>query len=105
MDAYCSAKVLSALTGGNLALFFDGLRAGDRTLQAAWDEYLAHLAVAVNNLRMIFDCDVIVGGYVGGFLSEFGAPLRELLAYLIREFTRDRKNRGVSAYADVNAYE
>ena len=32
-------------------------------------------------------------------------PLRELLAYLIREFTRDRKNRGVSAYADVNAYE
>ncbi len=29
---------------------------------------------------MIFDCDVIVGGYVGGFLSEFGAPLRELLA-------------------------
>ena len=80
VDAYCSAKVLSALTGGNLALFFDGLRAGDRTLQAAWDEYLAHLAVAVNNLRMIFDCDVIVGGYVGGFLSEFGAPLRELLA-------------------------
>ena len=81
VDAYCSAKVLSALTGGNLALFFDGLRAGDRTLQAAWDEYLAHLAVAVNNLRMIFDCDVIVGGYVGGFLSEFGAPLRELLAW------------------------
>ena len=80
VDAYCSAKVLSALTGGNLALFFDGLRARDRTLQAAWDEYLAHLAVAVNNLRMIFDCDVIVGGYVGGFLSEFGAPLRELLA-------------------------
>ena len=80
VDAYCSAKVLSALTGGNLALFFDGLRAGDRTLQAAWDEYLAHLAIAVNNLRMIFDCDVIVGGYVGGFLSEFGAPLRELLA-------------------------
>ena len=34
----------------------------------------------MNNLRTIFDCDVIVGGYVGGFLSEFGAPLRELLA-------------------------
>ena len=30
VDAYCSAKVLSALTGGNLALFFDGLRASGR---------------------------------------------------------------------------
>lgn len=80
LDAYCSAKVLSDRTDGNLALFFDGLRAGNPDLQAAWNEYLSYLAVAVNNLRMIFDCDVIVGGYVGGFLSEFGAPLRELLA-------------------------
>ena len=28
---------------------------------------------------MTFDCDVIVGGYVGGFLAEFGEPLREML--------------------------
>ena len=40
---------------------------------------LSYLAVAVNNLRMTFDCDVIVGGYVGGFLAEFGEPLREML--------------------------
>ena len=79
LDAYCSAKVLSQLTDGNLALFFDGLRSGNAALQTAWNEYLSYLAVAVNNLRMTFDCDVIVGGYVGGFLAEFGEPLREML--------------------------
>ena len=39
-----------------------------------------YLAVAVNNLHMSFDCDVIVGGYVGAFLEEFGGPLRSMLA-------------------------
>lgn len=80
LDAYCSAKVLSAFTDGNLALFFDGLRSGDAALRAVWEEYLSFLAVEVNNLRMTFDCDVIVGGYVGGFMEEFGGRLRELLA-------------------------
>lgn len=45
LDAYCSAKVLSQLTDGNLALFFDGLRSGDAALQTAWNEYLSYLAV------------------------------------------------------------
>lgn len=79
LDAYCSAKVLSQHTDGDLALFFDGLRGGDGALRAVWHEYLEYLAVAVNNLRMSFDCDVIVGGYVGGYLAEFGEPLREML--------------------------
>lgn len=48
LDAYCSAKVLSQLTDGNLALFFDGLRSGDAALQTAWNEYLSYLAVKLN---------------------------------------------------------
>ena len=48
-------------------------------LASGQPKYLSYLAVAVNNLRMTFDCDVIVGGYVGGFLAEFGEPLREML--------------------------
>lgn len=79
LDAYCSAKVLSSLTEDNLPLFFDGLRVGNARLQAAWDEYLGFLAVAVNNLRMTFDCDVMVGGYVGGFMETFGGHFRKLL--------------------------
>ena len=79
LDAYCSAQVLSRHADGSLPTFFDRLRAGDAGMEAVWREYLAYLAVAVNNLHMSFDCDVIVGGYVGAYLEEFGGPLLSML--------------------------
>ena len=79
LDAYCSALVLSDCADGSLEAFFDGLRSGDTEKKNVWQEYLAHLAVAVNNLHMSFDCDVIAGGYVGAYLEEYGGALRGLL--------------------------
>lgn len=79
LDAYCAARVLSDHTDGKLADFFDRLRTGEPQLQQVWQEYLQYLAVAVNNLHMSFDCDVIVGGYVGSYLEEFGGSLRAML--------------------------
>ena len=32
-------------------------------------------------------------------------PLRELLAHLLREFSKDGANRGANAFADVNGYD
>ena len=32
-------------------------------------------------------------------------PLRQLLAYLLRQFGKDKANRGVSAFIDVNGYD
>ena len=32
-------------------------------------------------------------------------PLRQLLAHLLREFSKDKENRGVSAFVDVNGFE
>ena len=32
-------------------------------------------------------------------------PLRQLLAHLLRQFSQDRENRGVTAYIDVNGLE
>ena len=32
-------------------------------------------------------------------------PLRMLLAHLLRQFSQDRENRGVSAFADVNGFD
>lgn len=80
LDAYCSARVLSEGADGSLAAFFYGLRSGDAAKRALWQEYLERLAIAVNNLHMGFDCDVIVGGHVGAFMEEFGQGLRPLLA-------------------------
>ena len=31
--------------------------------------------------------------------------MRQILAYLLRQFLADRANRGVSAFADINGYE
>ena len=32
-------------------------------------------------------------------------PLRGLLAHLLRQFSQDKLNRGVSAFADVNGFD
>ena len=32
-------------------------------------------------------------------------PLRQLLAHLLRQFSKDKANRGVSAFIDVNGYD
>ena len=80
LDAYCSAKVLSDHAGGSLSAFFEELRSGDSEKRELWREYLENLAVAVNNLHVSFDCDVMAGGCVGAYLEEFGELLRALLA-------------------------
>lgn len=82
VDAYCNAQVLSKLTEGDLVSFFCELKKGDNEdLRNIWEEYLDNLAVVVNNLRMTFDCNIMVGGYVGSYLEEYGGPFREMLAY------------------------
>ncbi len=47
-----------------------------------WNEYLDHLAVLISNLRMAYDMDIILGGDVGGVLSDYMIPLGEkVMAY------------------------
>lgn len=81
-DAYCSAKVLQRLTDDNLELFFRKLKEGEKTCVQIWEGYLDDLAVVVSNLRMAFDCDIVLGGYVGGYLEEFLPELgRKIMEY------------------------
>ena len=46
-----------------------------------WDAYLDNVAVVVNNLRMMLDCDVILGGYVGRYMDAELAGLRRRAAF------------------------
>jgi predicted NBD/HSP70 family sugar kinase len=78
-DAYCSAKTLARHTDGRLELFFERLKAGDQTLQIEWGIYLDNLATQINSLRMLMDCKVIVGGYVGSFIEPYLEDLRRRL--------------------------
>lgn len=68
IDSYCSARLLSGLTGNKLESFFLELPS-DTALQDVWSRYLDHLAIAVNSLHMAFDSPVIIGGYVGSFME------------------------------------
>lgn len=77
VDVYCSAKVLQSMTNDNLEAFFEALRNGDEACTEVWGKYLDSLAVTVTNLRMLFDCDIILGGYVGGYLEEFLPQLQQ----------------------------
>lgn len=79
LDCYCSALVLSSNTDGNLEKFFKALAHGNPQIQKTWDEYLRYLALAVSNLRMVFDCDIIIGGYVGGYLKNYMMDLSRLV--------------------------
>ena len=75
LDAYCAAWRLSDAADGKLEQFFCLLDQGDPEAARIWDSYTSYLAIAVNNIHMVLDCDIILGGYVG---SCIGAHLGEL---------------------------
>ena len=76
VDAYCSASLLSSLADDNLELFFQSLKRGDEKCVKAWGEYLEYLCIIVNNLQVGFDCEIILGGYVGWYLKPYLDEIR-----------------------------
>lgn len=71
MDAYCSAKTLANYENGKLEKFFEKLEQGDSEAEKLWEEYTTYLAIAINNIHMVLDCDIILGGYVGSFTGAY----------------------------------
>jgi len=80
LDSYCSAYNLAGMSGGRLEDFFDDLAAGSEKHKEAWEKYMKYLAVAVGNFRMCMDCDIILGGYVGGFMGPYMEQFRKMVA-------------------------
>ncbi|MBQ8813353.1 MAG: ROK family transcriptional regulator [Lachnospiraceae bacterium] len=70
-DAYCSANALEDICGKPLETFFELLDHGDGESEAIWDSFLDYLSMTVANLRMIFDCNIILGGKIGGHLGKY----------------------------------
>ncbi len=67
VDTYCTLNAL--LTPGEpVDRFFAALREGGPEEAARWDEYLDYLATAIDNLHMMMDYDVILGGILGRYL-------------------------------------
>lgn len=77
-DSYCSSKPLTALTDGDLPAFFALLEKGDPSAAGIWDAYLHSLARVIHNLRMLFDCRIILGGHVGEYMEAYLPRLQAL---------------------------
>ena len=80
LEAYCSAFNFTRDIGVTPEEFFDGLAAGNRRFEQIWEENLDYLSIGINNLRMAFDCNVILGGYVSQYLEPYLPLLREKAA-------------------------
>lgn len=76
-DPYVSALTLSDHADGNLDLFFQRLQEGDPECGRVWEAYLDDLAIVVDNIYTLFDCRVVIGGYVGNHIAPYIGILRD----------------------------
>ena len=79
VDPYCSATVLTAISNGNLEEFFRLLGQNNEAALSVWSVYLEHLALAIRNVRVLLDCPIIIGGYVGAYIDKYLHDLKQLL--------------------------
>ena len=77
LDTVCNTAILDACGGGSLEAFFAKVDEKDAEALACWNEYLDSLALGIHNLRMMFDCPFIVGGYLGSHIGNHINDLRE----------------------------
>ncbi len=82
MDPYCSAKALIGISDGDLKEFFYLLHQHHKQAQLVWEEYLCNLSLAIHNIRMLFDCNIVLGGRIGEELDQYLDVLREKVALL-----------------------
>ena len=70
LEGYCSINSLEADAGMDVDQFFEKLNAGDPHCAKVFDNYLDYLALAINNIRMVVDCEFILAGFLQPYLTE-----------------------------------
>jgi predicted NBD/HSP70 family sugar kinase len=68
LETYCSIVSLLEV-GEQLEDFFKKLRSGSKEHLTRWQDYLGYLALAIDNLHMIIDCEIILGGYLSAYIT------------------------------------
>lgn len=97
VDAYCSATVLSNMCEGNLEDFFQELDKKNPQATQSWEKYLESLALTINHLQTLFDCTIILGGYMGEYLGSYIEDIRKRVQ-ILSSFDYDKKYIRVSKY-------
>lgn len=82
LEAYCSTARISTDLGITREEFFAGLEAGNQQYQEIWNHYLDYLAIGINNIRMVLDCTIVLGGVLAHFMEPYIGELRRRLSTL-----------------------
>ena len=90
-EVFCGANHLADDAGMPINEFFDKLHSKDSRCVELWKNYVRNLAVVINNIHMVVNCDVILGGYLNLFMSE------EDLKLIDETVNEERFNNGVSS--------
>lgn len=100
VDTYCT---LSALLrpGETVSRFFAALRAGQADEVDRWGEYLDYLATAIDNLHMMMDYEIILGGILGRFLMPSDIGTLHRLVAARTAFPTDRSFIKIGATAKI----
>lgn len=80
VDAYCSVKALLEGISESLPDFFLLLHGGHQAARERFEGFLESLVITLNNIRMVFDCEILLGGYLGPYLDEYLETLRYMLS-------------------------
>lgn len=97
LEAYCSTARISTDLGITREEFFEALEAGNVEYQKIWSDYLDHLAIGINNIRMVLDCNVVLGGVLAHFMTPYLDDLRFRLSN-ISPFETDGEYLMLSRY-------
>jgi predicted NBD/HSP70 family sugar kinase len=80
-EAYCSSKRISDDLGITVDEFFNAVADGNERYQHLLNDVLKHLSVAVNNIRMSMDCDIVIGGAMSQYLQPYIPQLQNFVAF------------------------
>lgn len=81
-EAYCSVSRLTDDLNVQIEDFFEELHAGNTDYFDIWKQYMDFLAVGINSIRMVLDCDVVLGGMIAPFMEDYLPDIRTRLAGL-----------------------
>ena len=80
LEAYCSVRRIHD-EGYTAEEFFRKAEQRDPACQALWGDMLRHLAIGICNIHMALDCDVILGGFLTGYIEPWLPLLQEYVCH------------------------
>ena len=69
-NTYCSAYSLEQDSGMKIEDFFVALKNGNKEVESIFNTFLENLALGINNISMVVDCEFIIAGVIEKYLTE-----------------------------------